>query len=232
MLGLFHTGAFVQRFWSSWVTSPLSSKDSLWMSHPKLPKLRLNDLPAVNFRTYFWFLWSLRRQQKSVGNYDKNWMMPSKSEEFLVRQHFWFCFWGLQSTQLWHWRSYLLAECCLWKTKLVQTRVTSLSGKYLQLIIWPRSLRFVLVHRFYFTDTRLRGKEHFKHSSHLMYLLAKLAWKRQVCLLQHYSHFGRQSQTTNTYSRSPQQIQKHARPILHFKHLHPITFNISSTHWM
>lgn len=61
------------------------------------------------------------------------------------------------------------------KTKLVQTRVTSLSGKYLQLIIWPRSLRFVLVRRFYFIDTRLRGKERFKHSSQLTYLLAKLA---------------------------------------------------------
>lgn len=108
---------------------------------------------------------------------------------------FWFCSWGLNSAQLQHWRSYLLAECCLWKTKqnktkLVQTRMTSLSGKYLQLIIWPRSLHSVLVHRFYFTDTRLGGKEYFKHSFQFMNLLAKLAQKGQEYILWHWSLFG------------------------------------------
>lgn len=108
-------------------------------------------------------------------------MISSKSEEFLMSQDFWFCSWGLQITTTSALKELLTCRTLFVKnkTKLVQTRVNSLSGKYLQLTVWPRSLHSILIHRFCFIDTRLRGKEHFKHSSQTMYLLAKLAQKSQ-----------------------------------------------------
>lgn len=97
-----------------------------------------------------------------------------------MSQDFWFCSWGLQTTTTSALKELLTCRTLFVKneTKLVQTRVNSLSGKYLQLTVWPRSLHSILIHRFCFIDTRLRGKEHFKHSSQTMYLLAKLAQKK------------------------------------------------------